>query len=91
MILKRNPILSLGLLPVLLIGTGTASHAQGDAPNALEAMIPLVEFTDLELPPLASPQNPEEIAFSAQTVEYDAEGDTVIATGDVQMVREGAR
>lgn len=89
--LKRNLLLSLGVLPVFLFGAGTAAYAQGDAPNAFEAMIPAVEFTDLELPPLASPQNPEEIAFSAQTVEYDGEADKVIAIGDVQMVREGAR
>ncbi len=78
-------------MPAFAILAVYPAQAQTGTDDPFRNVIPSVEFTDTELPPLASPQNPEEIAFSAQTVEYDGENDIVIATGDVRMVRAGAR
>jgi LPS-assembly protein len=89
--LTRSHILSLTALPLVLIVSANPAHAQGEAPVGFRDMIPPVIFTDTEIPPLASPENPDEIAFSAQTVDYDGEADIVTATGDVQLVRAGAR
>lgn len=89
--MTRNPIFSLTALPTIIIAAACPVQAQTDAASPFQTLIPSVEFTDTEIAPLASPQNPEEIAFSAQTVEYDGEDDIVIAAGDVRMVRAGAR
>lgn len=87
----RNPILCLTALPMVLLVPGGPAYAQ-DAPSLeIPEGISAVELSDTEIPPLTSPLNPDEIAFSAQTVDYDGNGDIVTATGDVQMVREGAR
>lgn len=67
------------------------TYAQGEASGHVPDLLPPVIFTDTEIPPLVPLLNSDEIAFSAQTVEYDGEAYIITATGDVQMVREGAR
>jgi LPS-assembly protein len=57
----------------------------------LEEFFADFEFSDIDLPPLQAPANPDEIAFSAQIVEYHSEEDRVVALGDVHMVRNGVR
>lgn len=70
------------------IGSETAeASASADSSD----LFPVVDLTDEELPPLQSPENPDEIAFSAQLLEYNADTETVIASGDVHMVRDGSR
>lgn len=55
---------------------------------------------DLATPPRAepvaaadtpTPANDQEVAFSANTLDYDSDADLVTATGDVRMVRAGNR
>ncbi len=89
------------MAPLLAIGVTSTAWANGpgdtDAvPGESESLagsdvFPTVELTEEELPPLQSPDNPDEIAFSAQLLEYDAPSETVIASGDVHMVRDGSR
>ncbi|MFN2260038.1 MAG: LPS-assembly protein LptD [Parasphingopyxis sp.] len=62
-----------------------------DDPLDSSRFIEPVDLTDDELPPLQSPENPDEIAFSAQSLEYDNERNTVTASGDVRMVRDAVR
>lgn len=87
----RNLIPRLTALPMAMLVTGVPANAQGDGTPAIPDIIAPVELSDVEIPPLISPPNPDEIAFSAQTIEYDGANDIIIATGAVQMVREGAR
>nr|WP_328804978.1 LPS assembly protein LptD [Parasphingopyxis marina] len=89
--MTRSPILSMTALPLLLIAQAVPAQAQEEAGGQLPDAVPTVQLSAEELPPLASPENPDEIVFSAQTVEFDSEADIVTAMGDVHMVREGMR
>jgi len=102
---KRNKTLYLTALPLILCAQG--AHAQSgpivengdraealpaDQPNAADLdFLPPVVLADEEIAPLASPINPDEIAFSAQMIEFNQLDDVVTASGDVRMVREGVR
>ncbi len=54
---------------------------------------------DLQTPPvappttdaIASPADPDQIGFSANTLDYDQNADIVTATGEVRMARNGSR
>lgn len=78
----RKAVLLAGIVPLALcLATGTA-YAQDlqdrpvDPPPPSEA-------------PVSS--DPDEIEFSADTAEYDSDGDTVSVNGDVRMFRGGNR
>lgn len=97
----RTDYLALGLLPAALFAQPALAQLPVDpepmeevtAPRATQGDDDLapVELTDIELPPLPSPDDPDEIVFSARTLEYDDAADTVTASGDVRMVRDGVR
>ncbi|MBC7985288.1 MAG: LPS-assembly protein LptD [Sphingomonadaceae bacterium] len=43
------------------------------------------------MPPLLSPASENEVAFSAESVEYDSVAETISARGDVRMARQGVQ
>jgi LPS-assembly protein len=73
-------------LPLLLCAPYMA-HAQG-GPAQDEAVPPPVPTLD---PPPPETEEPVEVAFSADQLVYDETADTVTATGEVRMTREGYR
>jgi LPS-assembly protein len=89
----------------LLIGSG-AAFAQGPAPatstfapadpSIAGSSSPDLAKPDL-LPPLAvdqtggTPLGKDEVAFTANTLDYDKDTQIVTATGDVRMIRQGNR
>ena len=99
--MRRKIILLLGALPIsLCAGPAIAQTPVDPDPNVEiagpnpEPASPFAEPVDLtedELAPLESPVNADEVAFSAQTLAYDNGADTVTASGDVRMVRNGVR
>nr|WP_298017316.1 LPS assembly protein LptD [uncultured Parasphingopyxis sp.] len=68
-------------------GTGDGDPFDPDASR----LIPPVDLTDEELPPLEASMEPDEIVFSAQMIEYNQASDVVTASGDVHLVRDGVR
>lgn len=94
--MTRKTIFCLSALPLAMAAQpvfaqlpDAAGLAEGDPDFSL--LVPPVDLTDEELPPLEASMNPDEIIFSAQTVEFNQATDVVTASGDVHMVRDGSR
>lgn len=68
----------------LLLGICGAALAMGETARAQEVPV-------APPPPATAPDQADEIAFSADLLEYDDNSDIVIATGNVIAVREGNR
>jgi len=77
---KRSDFLSSCALPILLC-LGTAAHAQ-------DLQVPA---TPLPPPVETTAASDEQVQFSAGSLEYDIDDDTVVASGDVHMSRAGDR
>jgi len=71
------------------VAPGTASMPQviGDVHAPTEAQAEM----QLTAPDTPLPDNEQEIAFAADTLEYNSDTDVVTASGNVQMLREGYR
>ncbi len=101
--MTRSRNFCLTALPLVLVtGTVSLTPASAQLPITAEAsgaddgepsdlLTPPPVLAEDELVPLASPVDPDEIAFSAQTLEYNNVSEIVTASGDVRMVREGVR
>ena len=81
--MTRKALLLAGMLPFALCL----------APHALAAPQDLQDRAVEPPPPSETPlpDDPNQIQFSADTAEYDSEGDIVTVRGDVRMFREGNR
>lgn len=77
--MKRSDLLATCALPLALF-LGTAARAQ-------DLQIPAVPLP----PPAETQTSDDKVQFSASQLEYVTDDDTVIATGDVRMYREGDR
>lgn len=73
-------LLSLGIVPLAMM-TPAALMAQD-----LRRTPPAPVITDI-----ASPEDPKEVAFGADQLDYDSEADIVTAQGNVHMIRDGNR
>ncbi|NML04989.1 LPS assembly protein LptD [Sphingomonas sp. G-3-2-10] len=97
MVGTRNALLLSGALPLALCLAGGA-HAQDVAPPPVPApqddAAPSLQDRPVDPAPpspTALPDDPDQVQFSADLLEYDNDTDTVIATGDVRMYRRSDR
>lgn len=97
--MKRSRTLCLTALPLLMAGGAARAQAVETAPDEparVSTTLQDPQFTSpLELEPdegpiIASPERDDQVAFSAETVEYDSGSEIVIARGDVRMARQGS-
>jgi LPS-assembly protein len=97
MVGTRNALLLSGALPLALCLAGGA-HAQDVAPPPVPApqddAAPSLQDRPVDPAPpspTALTDDPDQVQFSADLLEYDNDTDTVIATGDVRMYRRSDR
>ncbi|MEQ9662376.1 MAG: LPS assembly protein LptD [Parasphingopyxis sp.] len=92
--MTRKTIFCLSVLPLAMVAQAAMAQGTGDGdpfdPDA-SRLIPPVDLTDEELPPLEASMEPDKIVFSAQMIEYNQASDVVTASGDVHLVRDGVR
>ncbi|WP_277315599.1 LPS assembly protein LptD [Sphingomonas sp. AOB5] len=95
--MTRNALLLSGALPLALCLAGRA-HAQEaePAPAPQDSTITSDALQDRPVEPAppsptALPDDPDQVQFSADLLEYDDGSDTVTATGDVRMYRRSDR
>ncbi|HEX2764213.1 MAG TPA: LPS assembly protein LptD [Allosphingosinicella sp.] len=81
--MKKLNLICLTALPLLVAAPGAAMAQDEARPGQDEGL-------DASAPP-APGADDREVAFSADTLEYDAESERVTAAGDVRMTSEGNR
>ncbi len=98
--MTRKALLLTGALPMALCLGGPAQAQQTPDPAAaMPDQTSPITTADLRdrpakpAPPLdaAADQDPDQIQFSADVLEYDSNGDEVTATGDVHLYRRSER
>lgn len=79
--MKRKALLDCGMLSLALC-LASAAHAQDLQDRATPVPPPMDQ---------ASPEDPDQIQFTANQLDYDNNTDVVTATGDVRLYRQGQR
>ena len=83
--MKKLNLICLTALPLLLAAPGMAMAQDEARPGQADGLDPATPA------PAAPASDEREVAFSSDTLEYDAEKEVVSAAGDVRMTSEGNR